>query len=478
MKEIEHRILEALSKHKTSVDGQKLAQDAKVSYDALMSVLSALEDQGFAYVKRSSSKRLELTDEGKTYAEKGTPERRLVDALSKKPVAFKEAFKSAGLSVQEEKIALVWAKKNGWISMEKGLMAKVSDVESETEKQLKQALEGKLKDAGALLARKLAEEVEEKTVSTSISSNGKKALTQESVLASQLTPEMLKTGSWKNQEFRSYDVDTLVSPVMAGKKHAYQEFLTKIRDKLIALGFQEAHGPLVELEFWNMDALFMAQDHPAREIHDVFLVEDPTKGEILEKQVIEQVQKAHEEGLAGSKGWRYTWDPEIALRLCLRSQTTAVSSRTLAKGIKPPLKMFSIGRVFRPDEIDWSHFIEFNQCEGIVVDENMSFRELLGYLKRFAVEVFHAEDVKFAPSYFPFTEPSVELYAKIPKRGWAEVGGAGMFRPEMLSALDVHVPVLAWGLGIDRLAMLSLGITDVRELFSSNIGFLREAKTA
>ncbi|MBI5036094.1 phenylalanine--tRNA ligase subunit alpha, partial [Candidatus Micrarchaeota archaeon] len=246
------------------------------------------------------------------------------------------------------------------------------------------------------------------------------------------------------------------------------------REKLVGLGFEEEHGPLVELEFWNMDALFMAQDHPAREIHDVFMLEDPTKGEILDKEVVEQAKKAHEEGLEGSKGWRYRWDPEIAVRLVLRSQTTAVSARRLAKGIKPPLRMFSIGRVFRPDEIDWSHFIEFNHCEGIVVDENVNFRELLGYLKRFAVEVFNAEEVKFAPSYFPFTEPSVELYAKIPGRGWAEVGGAGMFRPEMLSALGIKVPVLAWGLGVDRLAMLSLGINDIRDLFSSDLALLKQ----
>lgn len=476
MKEIEHRILAALSKHKTDVDGHALAKEARVPYDSLMSVLSALEDQGFASVTRFSSKRFELTQEGKQYAQDGTPERRLVNALGKKPVAFKDAFNAAKLSGDEEKIALIWAKKNGWISIDKGLMAKVSDQESETEKQLSQAKDGKLKDAKELLARKLVCDVEEKSVRVAITSNGKKALKEESVLVSQLTPDMLKTGAWKNQEFQSYDVDTLVAPVHVGKKHAYQEFLNKIRDQLVGLGFREVNDSLIEMEFWNMDALFMAQDHPARDIHDVFFLKEAEGGKIHDEMLMAKVKKAHEEGLEGSKGWRYAWSAQIAQRLIARSHDTGISARSLVASKNEKDRVFFITRVFRPDEIDWSHFIEFNQLGGYVAGPDITFSDLLGYLKSFGKAVFNAEDVKFAPSYFPFTEPSVELMAKLPGRGWAEVGGAGMFRPEMLSALGVNVPVIAWGLGIDRLAMLSLGITDIRELFSNNIQFLREGK--
>jgi phenylalanyl-tRNA synthetase alpha chain len=306
-----------------------------------------------------------------------------------------------------------------------------------------------------------------------VTAKGVKAAKSARVIATQLTPDDLKAGAWRKKDYAGYDLETLNINYDYGKKHAYKEFLNEIKGKLVALGFKEARGPLVELEFWNMDALFMAQDHPAREIHDVFQVDDPARGEILNQETLARVRKAHEEGLAGSKGWGYKWDPEIAARLVMRSQTTAVSARELAKGVEVPGRVFCIGRVFRPDEIDWKHFIEFNQCEGIVADEGMTFRELLGYLRDFAMEVFGAERVKFAPSYFPFTEPSVEMFADIPGKGWAEVGGAGMFRPEMLEALGVEVPVLAWGLGIDRLAMIKLGATDIRDLFSHDLEFLR-----
>lgn len=479
MKELDRKILETLAKLKESVPAAQLSEKAGVPYATLMSVLAGLEADGLLVLRRVEDKRLELTDEGREYLEKGLPERRLIQALGKKALALSDAFEKAALGPAEQGIALMWAKKNGWLKIDAGKASAVMDKVSDVEAALKSFSDGnKIMDAAALVQRKLARELTDKSVFATISSAGKAALKGDSAdsgsaVVSSLTPEMLKTGSWKGKTFRPYDLKTVVAPVSVGQKHPYQEFLQRIRDKLIGLGFQEAHGPLVELEFWNLDALFMAQDHPAREIHDVFLLEDPARGEILDSKSLEQVKKAHEEGLDGSKGWRYKWDPEIAMRLCLRSQTTAVSARTLAKGQKPPLKMFSIGRVFRPDEIDWKHFIEFNQCEGIVMDPSMSLRELLGYLKRFAVEVFGAEDVRFAPSYFPFTEPSVELYAKIPGRGWAEVGGAGMFRPEMTQALGINVPVLAWGLGIDRLAMVSTGITDIRDLFSHDLGYLR-----
>ena len=135
--------------------------------------------------------------------------------------------------------------------------------------------------------------------------------------------------------------------------------------------------------------------------------------------------------------------------------------------------MFVIDRVFRPDVIDAKHFIEFEQCEGIVVGEGLNFRHLLGYLSEIA-RFFGAERIRFKPSYFPFTEPSVEGFAYHEKLGWVEFAGAGIFRPEVTLPLGVSCPVLAWGLGIGRLALLRLGVDDIRYLYSTDLDWLRK----
>ncbi len=476
MKDNERLVLQSVIKQKEA-EAAELSKASGVPYSSLMSVLSSLEQDGLVVVRRESVKKVALTAEGKDYLSKGLPERRLLQALGKKAMALQECFRASGLNPQEQQIALVWAKKNGWITLEGGKAKAAGEKQSDAEAALKKFAEGK--DAGdslsVLLQRKLAESVEEKKVFVSPSGSAKSALKEEDVFVSSLTPQMLKDGSWKGKKFRPYDLKTVSAPVIVGRKHPYQEFLQKMRDKLIGLGFREVNGSLVEMEFWNMDSLFMAQDHPARDLHDVFYVDHPDGGGLPDSKLVQQVKTAHEEGLDGSKGWRYRWDPTVSARLIARSHDTGISSRELFRSKKYPDRVFFIARVFRPDEIDWKHFIEFSQLGGYVAGD-INFSDLLGQLRTFAQEVFNAEEVKFVPSYFPFTEPSVEMYAKIPGRGWAEVGGAGMFRPEMLSALGVDVPVVAWGLGIDRLAMVSMGITDIRELFSSDIAYLRGVK--
>ncbi len=475
MKELDRKVLSVLSASKAELAASALAEKAGVPLASVMSVLSGLESEGFASLRKVEDKRVELTDESKAAHKSGLPERRLLQALGKKAVPLAEAFEKAGLSAAEQGIALMWAKKSGALKIDAGKAIVVSDKPSDAEKALESLAAGKMADVSFLLQRKLARDVSEKKVFASITASGKAALKGDAGLVSTLTPEMLKTGSWKGQNFRPYDLKTVVAPVLAGRKHPYQEFLQTMRDKLVGLGFREVDGSLVETEFWNMDSLFMAQDHPARDLHDVFYVEQPSLGLLPDDAFVQAVKKAHEEGLEGSKGWRYSWDPRISARLIARSHDTGISSRELHRFKEFPDRVFFIARVFRPDEIDWKHFIEFSQLGGYVAG-SIQFSDLLGQLRTFAQEVFKAEEVKFVPSYFPFTEPSVELYAKIPGRGWAEVGGAGMFRPEMLGALGVNVPVVAWGLGIDRLAMVSMGITDIRELFSHDLGYLRGAE--
>ncbi len=296
---------------------------------------------------------------------------------------------------------------------------------------------------------------------------------------SQLSPDLLKDGSWRTKRFRKYTISLRAPRIGTGKKHPYREFLDTVKTKFVSMGFQEMRGSLVETEFWNMDALFMPQFHPARDIHDVYFVKHPTHATRIAEPFVSRVAKAHQDGgKTGSSGWGYSFDVERAKRLVLRSQGTAVSARTLASEPATPGKYFSIARCFRYDQVDATHATDFFQVEGIVLGEDINFRTLLGLLNLFAREVAQAKEMKFIPAYFPFTEPSVELHVRHPRLGWMELGGAGLFRPEVTLPLGVTVPVIAWGLGLDRMAMVALGIHDIRELFTDNLDMIRTTRGA
>ena len=288
-----------------------------------------------------------------------------------------------------------------------------------------------------------------------------------------LTPEMLATGAWKGGAFRAYNVRVPSSRLAVGRSNPYAKFLENVKDKLVSLGFEEFDGSLVETEFWNSDALFMPQFHSARDIHDVYYVAEPTKAKEIEEPWLSRVSSAHENGGdTGSRGWNYSFDREFTKRLILRSQGTVLSARQLPKA-KIPGKYFGIARCFRYDRVDATHLSDFYQTEGIVLGEEVNLRTLLGFLEMFAVEVAGAKEVKYVPGYFPFTEPSVEVHIKHPVLGWFELGGSGIFRPEVTKALGVDVPVAAWGIGIDRMALMALGLNDLRELFSFDIENVR-----
>ena len=288
-----------------------------------------------------------------------------------------------------------------------------------------------------------------------------------------LTPQMLQTGSWKNGSFRPYGVDAPVQKLIPGRHNAYGNYLQWVKDKLTSLGFEEFDGPLVENEFWNGDALFMPQFHAARDIHDVYYVKDPVHCREIEEPWLSQVAQTHMDGWkTGSRGWNYTFDHEFTRRQVLRSQCTVLSAHQLTKA-KIPGKYFGVARCFRYDQVDATHGADFYQTEGIVLGDDVNLKNLLGLLKMFAEDIAGAEEVKYVPGYFPFTEPSIEVHIKHPVLGWFELGGAGIFRPEVTKPLGIDVPVLAWGLGIDRMALMHLGLNDLRELFTPDIDSVR-----
>ena len=292
-----------------------------------------------------------------------------------------------------------------------------------------------------------------------------------------LTAEMISQGSWKGRAFRPYNVQVPPSRLIIGRSSPYARFLEGVKDKLVSLGFEEFDGPLVETEFWNSDALFMPQFHSARDIHDVYHIAEPEKAAALEEPWLSQVAAAHENGwTTGSRGWNYAFDREFTRRLILRSQGTVLSAKQLTQA-KIPGKYFGIVRCFRYDRVDATHLADFYQTDGIVLGEDVNLRTLLGMLEMFALEVAGAKEVKYVPGYFPFTEPSVEVHIRHPVLGWFELGGSGIFRPEVTAPLGVNVPVAAWGIGIDRMALMALGLNDLRDLFSFDIEAVRRRRT-
>ena len=412
-------------------------------------------------------KKYELTEEGRTYLKNGLPEKQLVDILNKQPLKSLP-FDEAKKSVANFYIALQWALKNKWAKSygKDFVLAKYPEKIPEQE-ALEKIDKGEEVDQdliNILIQRKLIRKI--------IVSEADKLVGKE---VTNLTPQLLKSGLWKQVKFQKYDVNVPVSKVYPGKLHPYRQVIEEFREKLIGMGFEEIMGPLIELSFWNSDALFMPQDHPARSIHDLFFVKGHEHGKISDKELWERVKASHETGwITGSKGWGGSFSFDIARRLVLRSHTTSLTTRYLKNLDKTrlPIKLFSIGRVFRPDVIDAKHLMEFDQCEGIVAAKDLNLTNILGFLKEAAM-TFGAEKVRFKPSYFPFTEPSVEGLAYFEKFGWVEFVGAGVFRPEMTLPLGIEVPVLGWSIGIGRLAMLKLAIDDIRYLFSDNLEWLR-----
>jgi phenylalanyl-tRNA synthetase alpha chain len=217
----------------------------------------------------------------------------------------------------------------------------------------------------------------------------------------------------------------------------------------------------------------MPQFHAARDIHDAYYVKNPTHAKKIDEPFLTNVATVHKNGgNTGSRGWQYSFDQDFTRRLILRSQGTVLSAHQLATA-KIPGKYFGIARCFRYDKVDATHLSDFYQTEGIVLGKEVNLRTLLGFLETFAVEIAGATDVKYVPGYFPFTEPSIEVHIKHPTLGWFELGGSGIFRPEVTKAMGVDVPVIAWGIGIDRMALMALGLNDLRELFSADVEQVR-----
>ena len=489
---VERRVVKVLDNFK-SFDG--ITKVTGLKDVEVMRALQWLQNKNVVKIKETQKELVSLDENGLKYLKYGLPERIFLENLEE-PISISELGKKTKLSNEELAISLGVLKSKAAIDIKKDKEVIVAITEHGKQLLKKVFIEEQfLKESFPkelnllreeekfvlenLRKRKKIVKVElKKIVSAEVTELGKRLLKEklEDDLLEKLSPSMLKTGSWKGKKLRRFDVKINVPTIFAGRKQHYRRFLEEIRLKFIALGFNEMTGPIVETDFWDMDALFMPQFHSARDIHQGYYIKEPKYAKDLPEDVINKVKASHENGFdTGSKGWRYDFDVKRTHRHILRTHDTSISARTLAsKELKIPGKYFQISRCFRYDVVDATHLPDFNQVGGFVIEEGINFKHLKSLLRMFAEEFAETDEIRIKPSYFPFTEPSAELQAKHPEFGWIELAGSGIFRPELVKPLvGKEVPAIAWGVGLDRLAMFKLGIKDIRQLFSHDLEFLR-----
>ncbi|MDH7509110.1 MAG: phenylalanine--tRNA ligase subunit alpha [Methanomassiliicoccales archaeon] len=459
----------------------------------VMNAASWLQSKGLVRIEERAKKVYSLKNQ--KIIEEGLPERRAINAIHSRGGVIDTRELEEVLDKEDIPIAIGWLKRKGLVNVKKdcsktlleltdqGKETVSSDMEDERILKMlrdRDIIEGEvdkkvieqLKSRQNLINERLV--VERKLALTELGSRIASQGLEAKEEVGQITPELLQTGRWRDVTLRKYDIRTYAPSTYPGKKHPITRMASEVRRIFIQMGFEEIDDEYVQAAFWNMDALFTPQDHPARDLQDTFYLKNPARIELEDDELVKRVKEIHETGgWTGSTGWRYNWRREEAEKALLRTHTTVATIRYLARNPDPPIKVFSISRIFRNEAIDATHLPEFMQIEGIVVEEDANFDMLCGILKEFYRRMGF-EKLRFRPGYFPYTEPSLEV--EVFHNGkWMELGGAGIFRPEVTAPFGVKHNVLAWGLGFERIAMLRWNLTDIRELYISDIDLLRKS---
>jgi phenylalanyl-tRNA synthetase alpha chain len=498
LREAERKTLLAIQRlgGKTSVE--QVINETRLSDAAIMRAALTLQEKKLVQIKEKKQTIAKLTREGKLYAEKQLPERRILEML------YDEGGDARITTISQETdiprnaihLALGWLVQKNWATINKEKNTITLTQYSRTQKPSKgndenlleflaerdkvhvEELDKNLQQAvDTLKRRKLIETRKRSAYELELTKEGwklvKKGL-EVSEEISQLTPELIITKKWRETKLRKFDVTASGPTVYPGKVHPLQQIIQRAREIFLEMGFAEIRGPLVETAFWNFDALFQPQDHPAREMMDTFYLANPKAGKLPSKNIVDAVARVHENGwTTGSKGWSYKWSAEEAKRLVLRTHTTAETIKYLSHHKKPPIKVFSVDRVYRNEQVTYKNVPEFHQIEGIVVDKTVTLRDLMGTLETFYAR-FGLKKVQFWSCYFPYTEPSAQAMVYHPKlKHWIELCGMGIFRPEVTAPMGIKYPVLAWGGGLERLAMIELGLDDIRLLYGNRLEWIR-----
>ncbi|MEZ5939812.1 MAG: phenylalanine--tRNA ligase subunit alpha [Planctomycetaceae bacterium] len=485
-----HTVWQALSEA-GEIDVNALAVKLGADQSKVLAVAQIGSDGGYISIREVQSDEFVPSENAVQLVSDGLPERKALTLLAEAGGQlatgdFAKAAGQSGLAVNE---VFKWGTARGWIQRDKagvGLTELGASIAQSGERDIDElfieqsagnpanlddsdrlrSLLSKRNELGKIKARKQR--------FLSLTDAGKAVLSEGVSVKKErnlLTHEDLQDGGWRDIMLRPYDVTLPAETVRPAKPHPLRRIIEQTRRAYLEMGFTEVVSPMVESSFWNFDALFQPQDHPARDMQDTFYMADPKLAPLPEDSaLVARVQAAHENGGdTGSEGWGYKWSPERARQIVLRTHTTASTIRALAAHPEPPFKAFCVGWVCRNETMSYKHLPVFHQVDGIVIDENASLASLLGTLETFYKKMGF-QQVKFKPAFYPYTEPSVDVVVYLESRGkWIEMGGSGIFRPEVTEPLGCKHPVLAWGLGMERLAMIRYGLKDIRELYQGRV---------
>ncbi len=406
-----------------------------------------LEDRGLAEINEEQEVREHLTDKGERVVERGSPEFRLVKLVR----GGETGVGKIQTELEAGDVAIGKARQRGWIDIEDGEVSLTEQGRS-AEDEVRAELE----------AESFRDEHHDRgLVDTEIDALRRVSVTDEG--------EEVET-----ERSEGFNVTAPATTPTTGKRHFYRQIIDEARRRWLEMGFQEMNGDYTVSGLLNFDALFTPQDHPARELHDTFYLENPSESDTTRfGDMVGNIRSAHEDGGdTGSRGWRYDWDEKEAARNVLRTHTTAVSAEKLTELDEEdlPAKFFGVSRAFRNETVDATHLPEFYQSDGIVVGKELSFRDLKGYLEEYFSRMGF-EEIRIVPTYYPYTEMSAEVqFYNEEEEEWYQLGGSGMFRPEVVEPLlGFEATVLAWGLGIGRIAMNAADLSDIRELYRNDI---------
>ncbi|GJQ74504.1 hypothetical protein Trydic_g21371 [Trypoxylus dichotomus] len=478
MATLSEKILQHLNEN-SSVTTLELAKIFSEDHQKVIGAVKSIQALGdLLTADPQNEKLLELTEEGQSVVDKGSHEAVVYNAIPEEGIPQKEL-----MTLPNGKVGFSKAMSCGWILLDKNgavplVKRKVAKIVDVVQNHLESIKAGNLSEITDNLKqeykkRKLIQEV---VIKYFVLQKGPEFSTTLSKLETDLTADMLASGSWKNLKFKDYNFNALGTPLESGYLHPLLKVRAEFRQIFLEMGFTEMPtNNYIENSFWNFDALFQPQQHPARDAHDTFFISDPSVATKFPMDYLEKVKKVHSEGGYGSIGYRYDWKFTEAQKNLLRTHTTAVSARMLYKVGQmkefKPSKFFSIDRVFRNETLDATHLAEFHQVEGVIADYNLTLGDLIGVFTEFFRKLGITE-LEFKPAYNPYTEPSMEIFCYHPGLAkWIEIGNSGMFRPEMLlpMGLPEDVRVLAWGLSLERPTMIKYGYNNIRDLVGPKV---------